>query len=333
MLKIIYVPAVIKNKNYKFEDYLRCFFYNFIIIFRNFSLNKKTRHDTSGYIDTAIHTNAYILELPYSLTLFLSRFLNFYFDAIFINWKFTNSRDKFETRLKLLNLSNKFNIKKVIVDIRDKSKNLIDDEIISKYDFVIKREKNKSISSPKYLSTMLPCTNLNYKILKKNENINWNDFGYSTPNNKFKFDVYFSGSLTSKKRIEIYEFLNDKNLNIFINLSKQINKKEYLKNIYNSRINLALPGHGEFTFRHLEILCNCSFLICDKEINEIELPLPIKDGEHFVTYENEEDLYEKINYFLKNDNLRSEIALNGRKQLEKYYSPKKHGENLLKKIF
>ena len=74
-------------------------------------------------------------------------------------------------------------------------------QIISKYDFVIKREKNKSISSPKYLSTMLPCTNLNYKILKKNENINWNDFGYSTPNNKFKFDVYFSGSLTSKKRI------------------------------------------------------------------------------------------------------------------------------------
>jgi len=333
MFKIIYIPAVTKIKNKKLKDYLKCFFYNFVIIFRNFNLNKKTRPDTSGYIDTALHTNANILELPYSLTIFLSKFLNFFFDGIFINFKFTNSRNKFETYSKLLKLSNKFKIKKVIIDIRDGSKDTISDELIARYDFVIKREKNKSIDNKKYLSTMLPCTNLDYKISKKIENINWNKFGHSIPNNKFKFDIYFSGSLVSKKRADIYNFLQNKNLNLFFNTEKGFNKKQFSDNIYNSRINLALPGHGEFTFRHLEILCNCSFLICDKEINDMELPLPIKDGEDFITYENEKDLLEKINYYLKNDYLRSKIALNGRKQLEKYYSPKNHGENILKKIF
>ena len=52
-------------------------------------------------------------------------------------------------------------------------------------------------------------------------------------------------------------------------------------------------------FRHLEILGNCSFMMCDKQINQIELPIPIKDGEHFVTYENHDDLFEKINFFYK----------------------------------
>ena len=40
-------------------------------------------------------------------------------------------------------------------------------------------------------------------------------------------------------------------------------------------------------------------MMCDKQINQIELPIPIKDGEHFITYENHVDLFEKINFFLK----------------------------------
>ena len=103
--------------------------------------------------------------------------------------------------------------------------------------------------------------------------------------------------------------------------------------MYNSSINLALEGKGEFTFRHLEILASCSFMICSSSINDLELPIPLIDGKHFVSFKNKEDLLEKINFYLKNKELREEIALNGRNILEKYYSPKKHGEILFGKIF
>ena len=115
--------------------------------------------------------------------------------------------------------------------------------------------------------------------------------------------------------------------------NSQIPYYQYLDTIYNSSINLALEGKGEFTFRHLEILASCSFMICENSINQLELPLPLKDGKHFVSFKNKEDLIEKINFYLENNVLRNEIALNGRKVLEEHYSPKKHGEFLINKIF
>ena len=200
------------------------------------------------------------------------------------------------------------------------------------FDFVIKTRKIFSITNKKYLSTMLPCTLVKHKISKKIEKIDWDNIGYSRPNDNFKYEIYFTGSKSSQERIKTYEFIKNKSFNIFMNLER-INQREYYKNIYFSSINLALAGNGEFTFRHLEILANCSFMMCDKKINQIELPIPIKDGEHFITYENHVDLLEKINFFLKNKELRSKIALNGRKQLEKYYSPKNHGKILFERIF
>ena len=74
-------------------------------------------------------------------------------------------------------------------------------------------------------------------------------------------------------------------------------------------------------------------MLCQSSINELELPLPLVDGKHFVSFKNKEDLIEKINYYLENNVLRNEIAINGRKVLEEHYSPKKHGEFLINKIF
>ena len=37
---------------------------------------------------------------------------------------------------------------------------------------------------------------------------------------------------------------------------------DYLEMIYKSAINLAPEGVGIFTFRHLEIIACCSFLMC-----------------------------------------------------------------------
>ena len=333
-MRILYIPVTKKITEKNFINYLKCFFYDVRIILKNFIFNKKASKSTEGYIDSAIHSNAWVLELPYRYCIIFSKILNLIFDGVFIHWKFTNNRNDTNINLKLINLSKKFSIKKVIIDGRDTSLSKIENEVLDKFDYVIKQHKNKFINNKKFITTMLPLKLLNYKISKKNEIINWNKVGMSRPNNRLKYDVFFSGSMNNNIRLETIEYLKSKNIN-FYGQFKRIPTNEFIDTIYNSTINLALAGLGgaEFTFRHLEILSCCSFLMCHNEINQLELPIPIKDGKHFVSFQNKEDLLEKINFYLKNDVLRSKISLNGRETLVKYYSPKLHGDFVLKKIF
>ena len=334
-MKILYIPATKKITEKNFKNYFKCFLYDIYIVLKNFSFNRNITKSTSGYIDAAIHSNAYVLELPYNYCLIFSKILNLFFDGIFVNWKFTNYRkDKKDLEKKLLKLSRLFNIKKVIIDGTDKSINIIKDEILDGFDYVVKREKNKQTSNKKYLTTIIPCRLINYKISKNKESINWSKIGNSKPNNNTTYDIFFSGKKTSKYRKEVIEFLQSKEYNFLGDSDDlKISSNQYLPSMYKSSINLALDGKGEFTFRHLEILASCSFMLCQSSINELELPLPLIDGKHFVAFKNKEDLIDKINFYLENNVLRNEIALNGRKVLEEYYSPKKHGEFLINKIF
>ena len=334
-MKILYIPVTKKIKEKNFKNYLKCFLYDIYIILKNFSFNRKATNNTSGYIDAAIHSNAYVLELPYNYCIIFSKILNFLFDGIFVNWKFTNYReDKNALEKKLLKLSKKYSIKKVIIDGTDNSKNIIRDEVLKYYDYVIKREKNKVITNNKYFTTILPCKLIDYNISKKQEIINWDKIGNSKPNHILTYDIFFSGQQSSKYRSDLIEFLESKDYKLFGRAEiSRIPFKQYLELIYNSSINLALEGKGEFTFRHLEILANCSFMMCENSINDLELPLPLLDGKHFVTFKNKDDLLKKIDFYLENEKLRKEIALNGRKVLEEYYSPKSHGKFLFKKIF
>ena len=334
-MRIIYIPVTKKIDKKNFINYIKCLIYDVYIVLKNFSLKKKITKNTSGYVDAAIHSNSFVLELPYNYCIIFSKILNLLFDAVFINWKFTNYRsDKEDIEKKLLKLSTKLKIKKVIVDTTDKSINIIKDEILNEFDNVIKREKSKQFSNTKYLTTMLPCRIIDYKVSRKNEKINWFEIGNSKPNKNPKYDIFFSGQITSNYRKELTEFLHSKNYNFFGRAEKlKIPYNEFLNVMYNSSINLALEGIGEFTFRHLEILCTCSFMICQSSINDLELPLPLVDGKHFVTFKDKEELIDKIDFFLKNKQLRNEIALNGRKVLEEHYSPKRHGKFLMSKIF
>ena len=333
-MRILYIPVTKKITEKNFINSMKCFFYDIYVIFKNLFFYRRATGNTSGYIDSAIHSNAFTFELPYNYCIIFSKILNLLFDGIFVNWKFTNLNEKDDRELKLIKLSKKFKIKKVIVDSTDKSINFIKDEILDGFDYVIKREKNKSISNKKYFTTMLPCKLIDYRFSRKKENIDWKKIGKAEPNNSPKYDIFFSGQPTSGYRLELIGFLNSKNYNFFGGVeNNKILYNQYLEYIYNSSINLALEGKGEFTFRHLEILASCSFMLCEKSINQLELPLPLKDGKHFVSFENNEDLVEKIDFYLKNHELRKEIALNGRKILEQFYSPKKHGDFILKKIY
>ena len=118
-------------------------------------------------------------------------------------------------------------------------------------------------------------------------NINWDKIGNSIPNDDPNYDIFFSGQQTSEFRTELIKFLQNKNYNLFLRAeNSKLPYDQYLNTIYNSSINLALEGKGEFTFRHLEILANCSFMICESSINQLDLPIPLKEGKHFVSFKN-----------------------------------------------
>jgi glycosyltransferase involved in cell wall biosynthesis len=309
---------------------LLCVIHDLKIILKNFFKKKTLNKSTSGFVEQSLEKNFKVIELPYFITIFFSNILNTFFDGVFINWKFTNLRDDKNLERKLLKLCKKIKNKKVLIDTRDTS-NEYSSDIIHSFDLIVQREKLKKLKNLKIFSSMLPCTLLD--SAKYDEPINWNLIGKSEPNDKFKFDIFFSGKKTSQARVDLLKTIETLNLSYAGGLGNKILHNDYLEMIYKSAINLAPEGVGIFTFRHLEIIACCSFLMCPSKINEIELPIPLRDGEDFVGYDDLNDFKEKIDYYLKNPKIRKQIAMNGRKKMEKHYSPLNHGKNIYNKLF
>ena len=330
MKKIIYIPPSYKINKKNILDILFCILFDLKTIFKNFKKRKNINKSTGGFVEQSLKANFKLVELPYFFLVFFGRILVFFYDGIFINWKFTNLRDDKNLEKKLLSLCEKFKKKKVLVDTRDTS-NRYNMEIIDAFDLIIQREKLKKFQNSKIISSMLPCTLVDF--VEMNDSINWNTIGKSQPNNEFKFDIFFSGKNTNTERNHLIRTIESLNLSYFGGLNKKLLYEDYLKMIYNSAINLAPAGVGTFTFRHLEIFASCSFLMCSSKINEIELPIPFLDGEDFISYNDLNDFKEKAIFYIKNPEIRKQIATNGRKKLEKYYSPLNHGKIIYDRLF
>lgn len=330
MKKIIYIPPSYKiNKINRFNQFV-CILFDLKTIFKNLIKTKKSNKSTSSFVEQSLRAKFQILELPYFYAIFFSKILNNFYDGIFVNWKFTNFREDENLKKKLFDLCKKFEIKKVLVDTRDTS-NKFDNEILDSFDLIIQREKFKKIQNSKILSTMLPCTLIDYKEIK--DPIDWGNIGKSKPNEKCIFDIFFSGKKTNEERNELIKTIKSLNLNYSGGTEKKIFYEDYLEKIYNSAINVAPPGVGIFTFRHLEIFASCSFLMCPSKINEIELPIPFIDGEDFVSYKDLNDFSKKAIFYIKNPEIRNKIAMNGRKKLERYYSPSSHGKIIYDRLY
>jgi hypothetical protein len=229
--------------------------------------------------------------------------------------------------------------------------NLPDNEIMDYFDIVFKREpfkdRSKYSMSEKNINkihpTMISChfvpaSRFNLKKIQPSES------GFSEPADDFKYEVSFIGTETSDERIKVVETLLESDYNFFGGLrekrselpdklkAKRLNKKDYIRTIRNTKINLALEGCGEFTYRHLELWWACAFMISSPSINELELPMDVEDGVHYITYESEDDLLEKIDYYLEHPEERKQIALNGRKAFEEGYDFEKHGEYITRQL-
>jgi len=219
------------------------------------------------------------------------------------------------------------------------------------FDLVFRREHFKDLdrydlsfeNKEKLRTTVLSCPLIPANILNVNR-INPADYGFKNPAKYFQNDVFFLGQETSRTqmRANIVEEILCSNINFTGGihsdvrnpdrnispklLAKRISQNKFYKKTRYSKINLALEGYGQFTYRHWECWALSSFMISSPSITEVKLPFEALDGKHYVTFENKRDLIEKIRYYLKNPDKRNDIIINGRQLFEREYNFKKHGQ-------
>lgn len=108
--------------------------------------------------------------------------------------------------------------------------------------------------------------------------------------------------------------------------------KAYRNSLCQTKINLALDGIGEYTFRHQELFFLGKFVLSSATIRESELPLPLEDGKHYVAFTDTTDMLEKIRYYLQHEEERQRIAKAGQELFAQYYDPVAHGQVIVEAI-
>ncbi|NQT94688.1 MAG: glycosyltransferase family 1 protein [Lentisphaerae bacterium] len=162
-------------------------------------------------------------------------------------------------------------------------------------------------------------------------------------------DVFFLGAATVPLRTEIVETIRASSLQglsgLQIKRTEQdtprsrelaappLPRDEYVETIRSSRVNLAVRGFGQFTYRHLELWCLGAFMLSDPGIRDVTLPIaqPV-ENEHYAVFEGPEDLVDKVRYFLDHEEERLRIARNGRELFLRIYDPSTHGADILREI-
>lgn len=170
-------------------------------------------------------------------------------------------------------------------------------------------------------------------------NIKYNFNNYSFENFKSlpkTNDLFFSGGLTvSTLREKILEFVtkNFSDLKKVIRVNSPLNREEYIINILQSKINLALPGnYNNISYRHNEILFFKSLLLTDSSFKDFEISRYFSELSSFV-FNNDSELKNLIYFYSHFDEDREKIVSKLSQQFREFYSPKKQGEKIYNDLF
>ena len=165
--------------------------------------------------------------------------------------------------------------------------------------------------------------------------------------NSYKYLVSFIGAYENERSNSLI-YLANKNIevNVWGNGWQKINKKiknlnihnDYLKEeelvdvICNSKINLNFlrkKNHDQITSRSIEIPSYGGFILSEHTDDHLEI---YSSGEH-ILFKDDQDLFFKVNYYLKNEHIREEIRIkNENKFLNGNYSIEKITCDILQKI-
>lgn len=157
-----------------------------------------------------------------------------------------------------------------------------------------------------------------YKAKELNDNTFFLQEGFDEENNIFidnltkKYNVSFIGNLNGAGcHFDRQDYYNTFKFNIFNN----VYNKEHSKVVCETKINLNFSEGDGTSDRLYKLLASKGFVLTQPWKN-LESEFTI--GKDLDIFTSKEDLKEKINYYINNDKLREEIALNGYNTVQKY---------------
>jgi hypothetical protein len=243
----------------------------------------------------------------------------------------------------------------VLVVEHDNASVMPEDAVLDQFDLILKREPycdrdRYSISErnkTKIRPTMLSCPLVQLPGQRPDRWCYAENFA-NLPAREVTYDVSFVGADTNKWRIEVCDHLAHQAFHsrIGIAFKKRANPKDaerrarlatakldrwhgYVDLIRQSAVNLALDGYGQFTHRHLEIWALGGFMLSSPTIREIELPGAAHvEGQHYVAFDNLDDLVEKVDHYRRDATAREAIAAAGIALFKKLYDFERHGRSI-----
>lgn len=110
------------------------------------------------------------------------------------------------------------------------------------------------------------------------------------------------------------------------------NQKELSEIFVSSKINIDMqnPNKKHLNYRFFEILASGGFLL--SHYDEASL-YNFEEGKDFDSYDNETDLIDKVNFYIKNANIAQSIAYNGRKHVASNHSFYDRLKKILKVVY
>ena len=210
--------------------------------------------------------------------------------------------------------------------------NLLKD--IGKYELPHQLEKkiHTTFHGLGFLNTPYDLKNNYFPIIKTNKDYKYNIFYNGTS--------YGTNTIRSKASNFVKNLKNIDNINVNCYLRQdalwrkhRLNPNEYINATKQAKINLVLSGnHNNQTYRLLEVLYLKSFFLIDSEILNYKISDSFKNKESFV-FENLEQLYSLINFYLKHDDEREFLLSTLLKNFEKIYNPQKHRKEIFDLLF
>lgn len=136
------------------------------------------------------------------------------------------------------------------------------------------------------------------------------DFHFHPTQEDKLYDIGFVGDDGFGRRKEIIEFIRSKFPNSFLGRAE---RKDIGKIYRQSKIVLNVAINNDINMRFFEALCSGSFLLTDKIDNNGHEDIQKKSPEtFFIDYKTQDELLEKINYYLEHTKERETIAKAGR---------------------
>ena len=238
---------------------------------------------------------------------------------------------------------------KAILDSSANADILPDERLLDYFDVIFKRELLKDLDrykiSPathrKLHVTMLSCPLVRAHLSRFNHAVTRRDPVLSG-GREYIHDVSFIGTDNNPIRRSVLAGLSQFSNGFYGGLydrytgkaiewdgprHPRLRRSQYIQVTVQSRINLALDGKGQFTFRHLDLWCLGAFMLSTSSIREIQLPgTAPEENVHYVSFKDKDELKEKVQYYLANEQERQKIAEAGKDLFKSIYDFSRHGQ-------